>query len=202
MSRPQDALVDLAERLRAEGSVVSGYVRDPREIAELPQPALGLLAAAGPRSRRAPAEYASVVESVREGYLLHYARPRLLSGMDDDLALLAGDHLYAIGLDRLAGLRDLEAVHELADLISLAAQLHAEGDSAEAAAALWGAAVVAIAAGAGNGHEQAKAALRMGDPEAARALAQVAADTASRNGLGDRFERIADAIDFAPGGTP
>ena len=47
-----------------------------------------------------------MVEAVREGYLLHYGEPRLLAGHDADLALLAGDYLYALGLDRLAALGD------------------------------------------------------------------------------------------------
>ena len=42
-----------------------------------------------------------MVEAVREGYLLHYGEPRLLVGADADLALLAGDYLYALGLERL-----------------------------------------------------------------------------------------------------
>ncbi len=50
----------------------------------------------------------------------------MVDGADDDLALLAGDYLYARGLERLAALGDLEAVRELSDLISLVAQLHAE----------------------------------------------------------------------------
>ena len=70
-----------------------------------------------------PAEYALVVEAVREGYLLHYGEPRLLAGHDPDLALLAGDYLYALGLDRLAALGDTRAVAILADLISTCARL-------------------------------------------------------------------------------
>ena len=71
-------------------------------------------------------EYAWVIESVREGYLLHYGTPRLLAGHDSDLALLAGDYLYALGIERLARLGDASAVKKLADLISLSAQLHTE----------------------------------------------------------------------------
>ena len=77
-----------------------------------------------------------VLEAVYEGYLLHYGESRLFAGMDDDLRLLAGDALYALGLARLAEAGDLPAVAELADLISRSAQAHAEGrgDSAES---LW-----------------------------------------------------------------
>ena len=82
-----------AAQLREEDTPISPHVVDPIE-----QPVFGPLVAAGPAPRR-PAEYALVIESVREGYLLHYGVPRLLAGHDDDLALLAGDYLYALGID-------------------------------------------------------------------------------------------------------
>jgi hypothetical protein len=68
-----------------------------------------------------------VLDAVREGYEMHYGTPRAFAGMDDDLRLLAGDALYALGLSRLAQTGDLAAVAELADLISACAQAHAEG---------------------------------------------------------------------------
>ena len=67
-----------------------------------------------------------VLDAVREGYEMHYGSPRAFEGMDDDLRLLAGDALYALGLSRLAQTGDLGAVAELADLISACAQAHAE----------------------------------------------------------------------------
>src|ERR671910_2281737 len=129
---PENALGALTERLRAEESVISPHVRDADAV-----PAFGLLVAAGPRASAAPGEYALVVESIREGYLLHYADPRVVVGADRDLALLAGDYLYARGLERLAALEDLEAVRELSDLISLSAQAHAEANGGDLAEALW-----------------------------------------------------------------
>ena len=33
---------------------------------------------------------------------MHYGTPRAFAGMDDDLRLLAGDALYALGLERLS----------------------------------------------------------------------------------------------------
>ncbi len=77
-----------------------------------------------------------VLEAVREGYLMHYGEPRAYAGMEEDLRLLAGDALYALGLSRLAEAGDLEAVAELSDLISGSAQAHAESRP-EAAEALW-----------------------------------------------------------------
>ncbi len=86
-----------------------------------------------------------MLEAVREGYLLHYAEPRLLNGHDEDLALLAGDYLYALGIERLAASGDVAAVRILADLISTSAQLHAEGRLDEVEPA-WAKAVEAITA--------------------------------------------------------
>jgi hypothetical protein len=73
-----------------------------------------------------------VLEAVHEGYLLHYGDPNGFEGMDEDLALLAGDSLYALGLARLAEEGDLEAVAMLADLITDCAKAHAEGDAGRA----------------------------------------------------------------------
>src|SRR5215217_526554 len=91
----------LATFLREERTPISPHVVDTDE-----RPVFGLLTALGPRAAAAPGEYALVVETVREGYLLHYGEPRLLRGHDADLALLAGDYLYALGIERLARLGD------------------------------------------------------------------------------------------------
>ena len=103
------ALHELARQLREEDTPIAGHVV---EVAGPTEPA---------------DEYAVVMEAVREGYLLHYRESRLLADYDPDLALLAGDYLYALGLDRLAAMGDTEAVAVLSELISRCAQLHAEG---------------------------------------------------------------------------
>jgi hypothetical protein len=77
-----------------------------------------------------------VLEAVHEGYLLHYGQANGFAGMDEDLALLAGDSLYALGLARLADEGDLEAVAMLADLITNCAKAHAEAQPG-VAADLW-----------------------------------------------------------------
>lgn len=139
MIEPADTLRVLAAQLRDEATPISPHVVDPAAA-----PRLGAVVAAGPRAAAAPGEYALVVEAVREGYLLHYGEPRLMAGHDEDLGLLAGDYLYALGLDRLARLGDTEAVSILSDLISDCAQLHAEGREAEVPQ-LWTDAAHAIA---------------------------------------------------------
>jgi hypothetical protein len=73
-----------------------------------------------------PGDRAFVVEAIREGYLLHYGEPRAFRAMDEDLKLLAGDALFALGLERLAEVGDLEAVAELCGLISRSARAEAE----------------------------------------------------------------------------
>jgi hypothetical protein len=142
VSEPGSALRDLAAQLRAEDTPISPHVIDPAAPASL-----GILAAAGPRTGADPGEYALVVEAVHEGYLLHYGEPRLLAGHDADLALLAGDYLYALGLGRLAALGDERAVGILSDLISRCAQLHTEGDPGEIPS-LWEAAAREISGAA------------------------------------------------------
>jgi hypothetical protein len=198
---PANALHTLAVRLRAESTVVSPYVTDPTASA-----ALGEFAGAGPAAAADPAGYALVIESVREGYLLHYGSPRVVSpAADADLRLLAGDYLYALGLERLAGMGDLPAVRELSDLISLGAQLNVEsanGTPAAAGEALWLASTAAIAAGDGEAIANAKAALRTEEPGAAAALEAAATAIAARAGLGDALARAAIAIDSRPSEAP
>lgn len=138
MTELADTLDRIAERLREAEAPLSEHV-----ISSPERPVFGLLAALGPRSAATPGEYAFVVEAVREGYLLHYGTPRLFTGHDDDLALLAGDYLYALGIDRLSALGDTKAVAVLGDLIGRCAQLHAEGRDGEVAK-LWRSAALAV----------------------------------------------------------
>jgi hypothetical protein len=115
----EPALSVLAAQLRSENTPISPHVVEPR-----------------PEQTFAPeGDYAFVLEAVREGYLLHYGEPRLLAGHDQNLALLAGDYLYALGIERLAAMGDTQAVHVLADLISTCAQLHTEGEEQQVPAA-------------------------------------------------------------------
>jgi hypothetical protein len=73
-----------------------------------------------------PERFALGLETIYEGYLVHYGRPRLFAPADDDTALLLGDYLYAHGLVRVAATGELDAVAALAALISTCAHLRAE----------------------------------------------------------------------------
>jgi hypothetical protein len=108
------------------------------------------------------------IETIYEGYLLHYGRPRLFAPADPEDALLLGDYLYAHGLVRVAALHDVGAVADLAALISICAQLRAEGVEGDDAA--W--AATAALAGT-DGLAAARDALRLrGEPALLLELAQ------------------------------
>ena len=166
MSAVPDVLARLAVVLREEGGLPAGSVVEPRPDAER---RFGPLAASGPRAAAQPDDYALLVEAIREGYLLHYAAGRVVAPGDSDLALLAGDRLYALGLARLARLGDLDAVTELADVIGLAAQAHTAGNP-DVAEAAWEAGAGAVGWGSSPAHAAAKSRARTADPGAAAAL--------------------------------
>ena len=58
------------------------------------------------------ARFALAVETIYEGYLVHYGRPRLFAPGDQDTILLLGDYLYAQGLVRLSAAGSVAAVAE------------------------------------------------------------------------------------------
>ena len=104
--------------------------------------------------------FALGLETIYEGYLLHYGRPRLFTRSDRDNALLLGDYLYAHGLVRIASFHKVGAVADLAELISVCAQLRAEDSGSDGP--VW----AATAALLGQGRlAEARDALRLGgDP--------------------------------------
>ena len=94
----------------------------------------------------APTLRVAAAEVVREGYLLHYGEPRWYAIPDRDLALLAGDRMYAAGLAALAADGDTEAVSALAALIAGCAEAHALDESARADK-LWESTLAMLAPG-------------------------------------------------------
>ncbi|HEU5214927.1 MAG TPA: hypothetical protein VFU30_05250 [Gaiellaceae bacterium] len=117
------------------------------------------------------ARFALGLETIYEGYLVHYGRPRLFAPPDDDTALLLGDYLYAHGVARISALHDVAAVADLSELISLCSQVRAEEGDGEGP--LWAATAALLGRG---GLDDARAALRLhSDPAALDRIAREAA---------------------------
>jgi len=180
MRTARDGADALREALRAEGGTVAGLLGDgPAEAHRLDRPGPAQLAATGPRTRGQEHEYELLLEMILEGYRLHYDDPLVVRPDDPDLALLLGDQLYALGLSRLAALGDLDAVAELSDVISLAAQAHSAADR-DLAQAVWEAGAVSVGWGTSEAHRRAKEQARAHEPDARDALYRSA--TARRDG--------------------
>jgi hypothetical protein len=159
------ALDELHALVGDEGGPVGGELA-PRPAGE-PMPHAEALT--GPRSAGRPAQYALVLEAIWEGFALHHAAGRLFEEPDGDLAVLLGDHMYALGIERLVALQDIPAVAALADTIALASLAAARGDEG-LSAAVWAAAAAAVANGTDAPHEEAKDRVRRGEQGAAEAL--------------------------------
>jgi hypothetical protein len=128
----------------------------------------------------APEELRVGLETIYEGYLVHYGEPRLFAPADRDTALLLGDYLYAHGLVRVARTGQVEAVADLAELISLCAQGRADGRNGDGAA--WAATASRLGQG---GLEAAREELRLTGSGAAL-------ETLARESAGD--ERVGEAL--------
>lgn len=170
-----DAAARLRDAVRDSGSPLADVAGGPPAGYAIGADGLDpvALAACGPRAAAHREDVELAVTAVLEGCLLHYGAPRALQVDDPDLALLAGDRLYALGLARLAAIGDLGAIAELADVIALSAQAHASGDQ-ELALAAWHAGAAAIGWGEDAATAAAKCRAREGDPGAVEALHQAA----------------------------
>jgi hypothetical protein len=171
----RDGAHALHEALTEQGGTVADVLAAPpptsptSDADALDHPGPAQIAATGPRALGNEREYELLLEMILEGYRLHYDEPLVVRTPDADLALLLGDQLYALGLSRLAALGDLDAVAELADVISLVAQAHAASDR-ELANAVWEAGAVSVGWGSSDAHAEAKASARAHDSGAVVAL--------------------------------
>ena len=161
------ALERLAALLREQGGLMAALVAADCPARGGHGPAQ--TAASGPRAEGKREEYELLVETIYEGYLLHYGSPRVVVPPEADLGLLAGDRLYALGLAKLVALGDTEAVAELADTITLGALAQATGEPA-LADAVWAAGAHAVGWGSSVAHRHAKRLVVAGAPEAIEAM--------------------------------
>ena len=119
--------------------------------------------------------YALGIETIYEGYLLHYGISRLFSPEDGDAALLLGDYLYAHGLVRIEQAGTVDAVNDLAELIAVCAYMRAEEIAGDGA--VWAATAVALGRGA---LEEGRSSLRLDhDPAPLERLARARAGDAA-----------------------
>ena len=116
-------------------------------------------------------ELALGIETIYEGYLVHYGRSRLFSPGDPNLALLLGDRLYAQGLVHVSESGSVAVVADLASLLELCARLQAEHKPGDGA--LWAAAVARL--GQGGLDAAGSALLDSGDEEPLLRMAREAA---------------------------
>jgi hypothetical protein len=138
-------------------------------------------------SRLGEERYALGIETIYEGYLLHYGKPRLFAPEDDDTALLLGDYLYAHGLVRIEEVGSVDAVSDLAELIALCAYLRAERIAGDGA--VWAATATALG---GGSLEDGRSRLRLdNDPTPLEQLARArAGDAAVDQALGTHRGRL------------
>ena len=131
--------------------------------------------------------YALGIETIYEGYLLHYGASRLFAPEDGDAALLLGDYLYAHGLVRVEQAGTVEAVNDLAELIAMCAYLRAEGIAGDGAA--WAATAATLGRGA---LDEGRSSLRLdNDPSPLERLARgTAGDTAVDAALAAHSSRL------------
>ncbi|MFA4928705.1 MAG: hypothetical protein WC558_09315 [Patulibacter sp.] len=164
-----DPLEALAAQLRADGGLLESAAADPADGADRTRSAA---VAALPRHAVVGSALEIAIEATREAELLHHAPElaRVFRTDDRDLALLAGDRLYALGLARLAEGGWIDEVAILSDVVALVARLHADAawaigpaiagapetgtgspdDAATRADALWTCAVAALGHGIGS----------------------------------------------------
>lgn len=120
-----DALAALAAELRNDGGLVADATVDPPADADRSR---GDAVRRLPRGPVVGDALPLAIEATREAELLHHApeAARVVRTEDRDLALLAGDRLYALGLSRLAEGGWTDEVAILSDVVALVARLHAD----------------------------------------------------------------------------
>ncbi len=136
--------------------------------------------------------YRFTLEYIFEGYLLHYGSSRLLRPGRRDFRLLAGDYMYARGLDRIAALEDIFCIEMLSRLIEFCSFVHCEGMDPRLALDAWSVVTLCLAGHAQGGVDSS---WRDGFESCRRALWESDRERSSLSGLRDRM-----LADIDPGG--
>lgn len=182
---------DPLQRLRDEADAAGAPVEwIPGVRAE---PALGDLVLASAADPPARAEAAFALEAVFEGFLSHQGRPRLFGSGDEDVALLTGDLLYALGLRAVASAGDIASVRVLADLIGCSAGLASEG-RLQALAPLWTAQAVVLGDPPTEARETIPAGFRAGGDREGTTVAASAREAALAAGADGAFDQATEAL--------
>ena len=105
--QPRPALERIAERIAAVSPAWSAATCEPDDLPDLDGAPDGL-----------GSDRLLGFETIREGWLLHHGRTRVVTGASPDLALLVGDWAYADGLCTVADHGSLDDVSVLADLVA------------------------------------------------------------------------------------
>jgi hypothetical protein len=136
---------------------------------------------------------AFAIEAVREGFLCHHDSSRLLDLADEDLALLAGDLLYAIALRELAIAGEVESVAVLADLIRLVSA-RAEDGTEPVMEVLWLGQATALGVGSDDRHRAAIEAIESGEDPVAGRLSDWAREAIEAAEAGEALSGVAQAL--------
>jgi hypothetical protein len=154
----------LWQRLAGEGDAETAIWRDLLR----PEPERELELAFSPLAAE---RLALGIETIYEGYLVHYGRSRLFAPGEPNLALLLGDRLYARGLVHVSGFGDVAAVADLAALLELCARLQSESKQGDGA--VWAAGIASL--GRNRITTAGEVFLRSGDSEPLLRLAKESA---------------------------
>lgn len=172
-------LNSIAETIAADSSVMAAGLADDPEAAD----ATGfsdLFHGAAGIDDAAAYDYRFALEYIYEGYLLHYGISRIFTPGQPSFALLAGDYMYARGLNLVTARGDLESVRLLSALIDFCALVHCEGLDAGLAADAWALTTLRMAAAVsgrrGPGDAGAVLPRRSGDPTAMKRELTAAAE--------------------------
>jgi hypothetical protein len=95
-------------------------------------------------------DYCFALEYIYEGYLLHYGASRLFNQGSEDFSLLAGDYMYARGLNHVTAQGDLTSIELLSGLINFCSVVHCEKLDVTLAADAWAITTLRIAVTAGG----------------------------------------------------